>query len=144
MNPATPPLHVMPLPHSTPIRADSSTMFPFMTTQKYCMESYTTIAREMRKYILGPMPPQQFLDNFFPLSGIADLSDVPHFSTGCYSQTLLAKNELQMYNPFVSPSNGSLGVRFLTIVIIRSWQQVPSHLASKWSIHLHLLIVTRG
>jgi ABC-type glycerol-3-phosphate transport system substrate-binding protein len=41
-------------------------MLPFTTNQKYQIKSYTTLAAEMQKYLVGPMPAQEFLDEFFP------------------------------------------------------------------------------
>lgn len=102
--PVTPPTTTVPLQQSTLIKTDSSTMLPFTTNQKYCIESCTAMAAEMQKYIVGPMPPQKFLDDFFPLNKLSDISDsdLPKFSSGCYSDAITAKSEKLAYNHFVS------------------------------------------
>ncbi|KAH9162842.1 hypothetical protein EDB89DRAFT_1801584, partial [Lactarius sanguifluus] len=78
-----------------------STTLPFTTTQKYRVESYTAMAEEMAKYLVGPMPAQQFLDDFFPAGDLPGLESVPSFSSGCYRAAVMAKKEASAYEPFV-------------------------------------------
>lgn len=99
---ATPPNTTLPLPQSTPIKINSSTTLPFTTYNKYRIESCTVMAEEMTKYLVGPMPPQQFLDDFFPTKEIPNLSKVTQFKPGRYTSMLKAKSEVKAYNPFVS------------------------------------------
>jgi hypothetical protein len=61
------------------------------------------MGREMKKYIVGPMPPQAFLDKFFPASELSDLDTIPEFEVKCYDQTIAAFKESSTYKPFVSP-----------------------------------------
>ena len=61
------------------------------------------MADEIVPYLLGPMPAQKFLDDFFPVNDIPDLASVPPFRPGCYGDTVKANKELLMYHPFVSP-----------------------------------------
>ncbi|KAH9030573.1 hypothetical protein EDB83DRAFT_1848361 [Lactarius deliciosus] len=82
-------------------QVDTSTTLPFTTTQKYRVESYTAMADEMAKYLVGPMPAQQFLDDFFPTSDLPGLESVPSFSSGCYHAAVMAKKEASAYGPFV-------------------------------------------
>lgn len=106
MDPTTPPANNLPLPQSTPIKTSSSTTFPFTTTQKYRVESRTAMADEMKRFIVGPMPAREFLDDFLPTDRI------PHyrkrdFRSGIYDQTvnnLKVKDEKKAYIPFVSLS----------------------------------------
>jgi hypothetical protein len=93
----------MALPQSTPVKIHTSTTLPFTTNQKYRVESCTTMAEEMRKYLVGPMPAQQFLDDFFPIDNFRGLRSIPRFKPGCYNATVKAVNEKQAYAPFVSP-----------------------------------------
>ena len=60
------------------------------------------MAAEMKKYLVGPMPVQQFLDYFFPVKELPHLSDVPQFKTSQYNATIKAKSEVNSYNLFVS------------------------------------------
>jgi hypothetical protein len=103
MGSTTPPSRpTLLLPQATPIRADTSTTLPFTTNQKYRVESCTAMAEEMKRYLVGPMPVQQFLDDFFPLSKIGRLAR-SRFKPGCYSETVEVATETQAYTPFVSP-----------------------------------------
>jgi hypothetical protein len=101
MAPVTPPMTASPLPQSTPIKTDSATTLPFTTNQKYRIQSCTAMAGEMRKYLVGPMPPEQFLNDFFPLNELSVI-DFPSFYPGCYSDTIIARSETSAYDPFVS------------------------------------------
>ena len=88
---------------STPVKMDSSTTFPFTTNEKYRYKTRNaTMADEMPKYIVGPMPPQQFLDDFFPIDKLPDLDQVPCFSPGCYKRVSEIESEIDAYLPFVS------------------------------------------
>jgi hypothetical protein len=103
-DPTMPSNTTSPLPESqsTLIKANSATTLPFTTNQKYRIESCTAMEGEMRKYLVGPMPPQQFLDDFFPLNELSNLSELPTFSPGCYDDAIKAKSEKTAYNLFVS------------------------------------------
>ena len=100
--PITPPSITVPLPQSTLIKIDSGTMLPFTTNQKYCITSCTAMAEEMQKYLVGPMPPQEFLDIFIPLNKLSDLSSLCTFSPGCYNDAITVQSEKLAYDPFVS------------------------------------------
>jgi len=90
------------VPQSTPVKANLATTLPFTTTQKYRVESVSALAQEIKRYLVGPMPPQQFLDEFFPLSAIKEARRVPLFKPGCYNAALSVKYEKDVYEPFVS------------------------------------------
>jgi hypothetical protein len=62
------------------------------------------MAAEMKKYLVGPMPIQQFLDSFFPISQLPSLDDLPIFIPGLYHNVIKAKLECNAYDPFVSLS----------------------------------------
>ena len=103
--PATPPPSCAALPHSTPVKIETSTTIPFTTNQKYRIDSRTVMGSEIKKYLVGPMPAQQFLDDFFPVHKLSKLkvpNKVPKFKSNCYSKTIKAKKEKNAYNPFVS------------------------------------------
>ncbi len=104
MDSTTPPGSTNPLPQSTPIKADSSTTFPFITTRKYRIETCTIMAEEMKEYIVRLMPPQQFLDDFFPMNSINHYSYgvTEEFYPNCYDDIVTARVETQAYKPFVS------------------------------------------
>jgi len=101
----------IPLPQSTLIKIGTSTIYPFTTNQKFRVPTCTAMAEEIAKFIIGPMPAQEFLDDFFPIRRLQNLHVVPSFTPGCYDETLKAKCELNVYIPFVSafkkPSNCS-------------------------------------
>jgi hypothetical protein len=97
----TPPNTILLLPQSTPIKVDSSTTLPFTTHDKYRTETCTAMAAEIKKYLVGPMPIQQFLDSFFPISELPSLG-VFDFKPGHYDSVVSAKSEGDAYDPFVS------------------------------------------
>ena len=98
----TPPNPTLSLPQTTPIKVDSSTLLPFTTYNKYRIETCTAMAAEIKKYLVGPMPVQMFLDNFFPISQLPSLDKVPNFTPGNYQDVVDAKLENGAYDPFVS------------------------------------------
>jgi hypothetical protein len=103
--PTTPPCTNPPLPQSTPVKIETSTTCPFTTNQKYRVESCTAMGEEMAKYLVGPMPPQQFLDEFFPVSKLPGLDSVPLVTPGCYCDTVETEREEASYKHFVHPLN---------------------------------------
>jgi len=60
------------------------------------------MGEEIKKYIVGPMPAQQFLDDFLPVEHIPGLDSVSSFSPHCYDKTIAAETEPKSYKPFVS------------------------------------------
>ena len=131
------------VPQSTPIKADTSTVLPFTTNQKYRIESCTAMAEEMRRYLVGPMPADQFLDKFFPINNLLrGLRRVSQFKPGCYSETVKAANEMQVYTPFVSLIKEFPFTSRQLSLPLRSWRRRSSLLASKSLIHPRSPIVT--
>ena len=106
--PTTPPHNAssLPLPQSTPVKTGTSSLLPFTTTQKYRVESRTTLAEEVKKHLVGLMPPEEFLETFFPLDKISQETEAKVFKVGCYKDTVQAVKERSAYGPFVSPLNG--------------------------------------
>ena len=100
--PTTPPATTAPLVQSTPVKAGTATTFPFTTNQKFRNESYTRMGEEMKKYLIGPMPAQEFLDDFFPVKELSDLGSIPLFKPGCYKDSVTATRETAAYSYFVS------------------------------------------
>jgi hypothetical protein len=102
---STPPNSTSPLPpQSTPIKINASTTLPFTTHNKYRIETCTAMAAEIEKYLVGPMPVQQFLDDFFPVKELPHLPKI-RFKPGTYNTTIIAKSEKNAYDPFVSFSH---------------------------------------
>ena len=60
------------------------------------------MAEEMEKYLIGPMPVQQFLEDFFPANELPRRSRRPQFKRGNYNSTVKAKLEVNAYDHFVS------------------------------------------
>jgi hypothetical protein len=86
-----------PLPESTPIKPGTVTMLPFTTNQKFYVQA---IATEIKSFLLGPMPAQNFLDEFFPITCTCP-PNIPQFTPGCFESVLSCKTEPLMYDPFV-------------------------------------------
>jgi hypothetical protein len=89
-------------PRSTPVKPGLSSTLPYTTNHKYRIESRNTMGEEMKGYIIGPMPAQTFLDDFFPTKELPNLETVPSFEENCYADTVSAKSESTAYVPFVS------------------------------------------
>jgi hypothetical protein len=88
--------------NSTPIKTNTSTTLPFTTTQRYRVESCSAMADEMGKYIIGPMPPSDFLSTFFPEDDLPlTLCNVTEFFSGCYNEVIKSDKEKNAYEPFV-------------------------------------------
>ena len=106
--PTTPPRNAssLPLPQSTPVKTSTSSLLSFTTTQKYCVESCTALAEEVKKHLVGLMPPKEFLKMFFPLDKISQETEAKVFKVGCYKDPVQAVKERLAYGPFVSPLNG--------------------------------------
>jgi len=106
--PTTPPHNAssLLLLQSTPVKTGTSSLLPFTTTQKYHVESRTALAEEVKKHLVGPMPPEEFLETFFPLDKISQETEAEVFKVGCYKDTVQAVKERSAYGPFVSPLNG--------------------------------------
>ena len=59
------------------------------------------MGKAMMEYILGPMPAQAFLDEFFLLNGLSNLKGATH-KQNCYIGVVRVKKEKEAYDPFVS------------------------------------------
>jgi hypothetical protein len=117
-DPTTPTCAALPLPESTLIKLESSTTCPFTTNQKYWVELCIAMGQEIKKYLVRPMPAQEFLDDFFLIGELPRLDPVPQFVTNCYCQTIKCKKEMKVYAPFVSPIDISLD--FFSFLVLRS------------------------
>jgi hypothetical protein len=87
---------------STPIQPRLASTALFSSTQRFRDKSYTAMGNEMKGYVVGPMPPQTFLDVFFPTDKLPNLGTVSSFKVGHYSTTVDAPDERYAYDPFVS------------------------------------------
>lgn len=65
------------------------------------MKEVFQMGREMRSYTVGPMPAQQFLDRFFPMSELEGYAEKA-FQKGTFRKMVGCKNETSAYGPFVS------------------------------------------
>jgi hypothetical protein len=64
--PTTPPHATLSVPlQSTPIKLNTSTLLSFTTTHHYHTKSVTAMGHKMKKYMVGLMPVEEFLDDFF-------------------------------------------------------------------------------
>ena len=75
----------------------------------------------MKKYIVGPMPAIQFLNDFLSTSHILGYNPVTlSFSAGCYCDTVNAQWEVQAYEPFVSLSKEFCPIFSQLLLLLRS------------------------
>lgn len=90
-------------PQSTPIKHGPSTVNPFTTNHKYRDKEVQSMGNEMRGYITGPMPPAEFLEEFFPPSSIGTTRKKSAiFKPQCFKDVVTCTGEKEAYKPFVS------------------------------------------
>ena len=59
------------------------------------------MGQEMKNFLVGPMPIDKFLEEFFPISKIQNYQ-APLFEQNCYDETVSCRTESAAYIPFVS------------------------------------------
>ena len=91
----------VPARASTPFKLRNPVERLFSTYTCLCHPLLTSIG-DLIDSIVGPIPTQQFLDEFLPISSIPSYSRPWAFQKGCFQTTLDATDELKMYDPFVS------------------------------------------
>jgi hypothetical protein len=64
------------------------------------------------------MPAQEFLDKFFLVNELSNLSNLAQFVPGHYETTLKAKSEPLAYGPFVSQPSSKSSMFFTTIDLL--------------------------
>jgi hypothetical protein len=97
--------HLSPSMVDTPIKQDSTTLLPFTTYTRCRVDTLNAMGREMKSHIVGPMPPEEFLRLFLPISQIPhydDSSFTSAFNAGIFKSTIDAPDEQHAYKPFVS------------------------------------------
>jgi hypothetical protein len=62
------------------------------------------MGNEIRGYLVGPMPAEEFLEEFLSPTMIPDYQPLTSFSEGAFDNTVSAAQETSAYNPFVSAS----------------------------------------
>jgi hypothetical protein len=77
---------------------------PYTSGVKYRFPGRRAKGIEMSKYIIGPMPAQEFLDTFFPKNELHNLGDIPDFDpkSKCFDGTVNTRYEPSSYDVFVS------------------------------------------
>jgi hypothetical protein len=60
------------------------------------------MGKEMRDYIVGPMPATDFLDEFFPMTSLQTTRKAKNFRWGCFDDVVSCTSEVEAYDPFVS------------------------------------------
>ncbi|KAG2086971.1 uncharacterized protein F5147DRAFT_781478 [Suillus discolor] len=89
--------------YDTPIKHGSSTMVPFSTNARYRINTINGLGKEVLPFAVGPMPVQQFLDEFFPSSQLLDHGYTPltNQPLECFEQTIQCTSEVPAYCKFV-------------------------------------------
>ncbi|KAG6376717.1 hypothetical protein JVT61DRAFT_1735 [Boletus reticuloceps] len=76
-------------------------MAPYTTNAKYRVKEMTQMGKEMRDYMVGPMPAQRFLGEFFPTEKLEAYTETP-FTPGTFRNTVACRNERLAYRSFVN------------------------------------------
>ncbi|KAG1894227.1 uncharacterized protein F5891DRAFT_1195511 [Suillus fuscotomentosus] len=88
---------------NTPIKRESSTMLPFTTLTRCRHETIQAMGKEMKGYFVGPMPVEDFLQEFLPTCQIPDYDPSSLTSAvGAFSDMLSVRNEEHAYIPFIN------------------------------------------
>jgi hypothetical protein len=95
----TPPSNTSQLPQSTPIRTQSSTTGKYASKFEGRDSTFDLLANEMGPFFVGPMPPEEFLDEFLPLS--SDVLKDSRFKEGMFSPMTKLSHEGTQYDAFV-------------------------------------------
>jgi hypothetical protein len=59
------------------------------------------MGKEMKDYIVGPMPATDFLNEFFPKTSLQTTSKAKTFRQGCFDEVVSCTSEVEAYEPFV-------------------------------------------
>jgi len=97
----------LPPQWSTPIKKDRLTERLFSMYTRYHHPTVHNIGHNMKSSVVGPMPVEDFLNDFIPLSRIPDYASTAHQFQVRHSFNVVvdATNELGMYRPFVSSAS---------------------------------------
>ena len=92
------------LSSTTPIKHKSALERLFSTYTHFCHLTLNAIGQEIMGSIVSPMPVQEFLNTFLPISHIPNYSSTKDlFKKGeLFHRTVSATDEYSMYKPFVS------------------------------------------
>ena len=96
----TPPQSTAILPAGTSVHTCSSTTDRFSPKYEDRDIIFGQLSDEMALFFVGPMPPQEFLDNFLPSTSL-DHSNLV-FKWGIFSSIKEMASEADMHNKFVS------------------------------------------
>ncbi len=113
----TPPQSTAILPAGTPVHTHSSTTDRFSPKYEDRDIIFGRLSDEMASFFVGPMPPQEFLDNFLPSTSL-DHSNLV-FEWGIFSGIKEMALEANMHNKFVS-SETPLPLRIQTFFLGRN------------------------
>lgn len=86
---------------STPIKHGTSTLLKFTTNHRYRVKEMTDMGNEMKDYVVGPMPADEFLDEFLPLNAINTSRRAQVYQQGCFKPVVSCEIETAAYEPFV-------------------------------------------
>ncbi|KAG1843219.1 hypothetical protein C8R48DRAFT_579895, partial [Suillus tomentosus] len=81
----------------TPVKRGCSTMLAHTTNARYRNTTVNAMGKEMQGFFVGPMSPEEFLQEFLPVAKMPDNS----FTSGVFDNTISVREELQAYEPFI-------------------------------------------
>jgi hypothetical protein len=84
-------------PKLTPIKHGTSTLFRFTTDHKYQLKEMSDMGKEMKDYIVGPMPATDFLNEFFPKTLLQTTCKAKTFRQGCFDEVVSCASEVEAY-----------------------------------------------
>ncbi|KAG1762982.1 hypothetical protein EDD22DRAFT_846735 [Suillus occidentalis] len=92
-------------PLDTPIKRDSSTLLPFTTLTRCRIDTLNAMGKEMQEHVVGPMPVENFLDEFLPNPEGYDTSDfASRFASASNDEVFnlqSIRKEEESYKPFI-------------------------------------------
>ncbi|KAG1866120.1 hypothetical protein F4604DRAFT_1928133 [Suillus subluteus] len=104
--PDTPSPAAQPLLLDTPIKRDSSTLLPFTTLARCQIDTLNAMGKEMKGHVVGPMPVEEFLDEFLPHPKNHDPLDFTSLFTSASQAEVFnmhsVRKEEDSYNLFIN------------------------------------------
>ncbi|KAF8264750.1 hypothetical protein EI94DRAFT_1703017 [Lactarius quietus] len=113
--PTTPPSNAVPLSASTPIHTRSTTTDRYDPKYEARDDIFQRLSDEMDSFFVGPVPLQEFLDDFLPST--LPNSSAPTFKPGMFS-TSSGIPEGEMYTKFITTPLSS--IQYLLRTMLRS------------------------
>jgi hypothetical protein len=97
----TPPSSSLPVP-GTPLKTDGRTMDQYESQYQHRSSTLQRLSYDMSRYFVGPVPPEEFLDEFLPLTSHPPAPEDHIFTKNMFSALKKVGTEAVMYHGLVT------------------------------------------